>query len=147
MNLTNVAHSQGLSTASRHRTAPINRYKPLRVKTMTAQTQKQSKIIRLLNAQLLGKKLLATTAMTMAGALAMSSSAYAVEATELPTDGVVTGGAASISYDGANLTVTQEDTNRTVIDWSTFNIGQDAAAEFQQLNNQSVTVNKVGNNS
>ena len=63
-----------------------------------SQNKAQNSALRLLNATLMGKKLLASTAITVAGVLAASSSAYAVGLDETPTGGVVVGGQSTITY-------------------------------------------------
>lgn len=92
---------------------------------------------------ILQKHFFATTALAVAGALSATTAQAAVGDT--PTGGNVVGGTATIGYSNQsrNMVVTQTNTNRTVIDWTTFNINTNAQAEFKQLNNNSMTVNRV----
>lgn len=113
---------------------------------MSQQQKATPTLNRTLNATLWKRRLMATTAMTLAGVLAMNSSAFAVTASETPTNGNVVGGTATIAYSGPNnrdMIVTQQNTIRTVIDWNTFNVGRNASAEFKQLSTSSTTINRV----
>lgn len=112
---------------------------------MAQQKSRTATLNRILNATVWNKRLMATTAMTLAGALAMSSSAYALDANETPTGGVFAGGSTgTINGNGTNnMTVTQTGNTNSVIDWSTFNIGTNAKVEFKQLAANSRTVNRV----
>ena len=66
-----------------------------------------------------------------AGILVAGGALAAPAPNELPTGGTVGGGAATISANGSRLDVLQT-TQRTAIDWKTFNIGSAAHAHFQQ---------------
>jgi filamentous hemagglutinin family protein len=98
----------------------------------------------------LGKvSLLSSTALTRQaatlGALSMmlgATSAHALDANALPQGGTVVGGAATITTAPATLTVNQS-TNRTVIDWRSFDIGSNATANFVQPGASSIAVNRV----
>ncbi len=68
--------------------------------------------------------------------------AFPAAASELPDNGVVVGGAASISSTGSQMTVSQS-TNRAIISWDSFNI-VDAAVTFSQPNSSSIALNRVG---
>ncbi len=72
------------------------------------------------------------------GAMAQS----AVASTQLPTGGVVNAGQANISQVGSTLNVNQS-SQRAVVDWTSFNVGQSAIVNFQQPNAQSSTLNRV----
>ena len=65
-----------------------------------------------------------------------------VASTQLPTGGVVSAGQASISQSGNTLNVNQT-SQRAIVDWSSFNVGQNATVNFQQPNAQSATLNRV----
>ncbi len=59
-----------------------------------------------------------------------------------PQDGVVTAGNASITTSGTNLDIHQS-TDRAIIDWRSFNIGQGETTTFHQPGSRSVTLNRV----
>jgi filamentous hemagglutinin family protein len=67
---------------------------------------------------------------------------------ELPVNGQLTAGQAVITQQASSMVVNQQ-SNRAVLSWDSFNIGQNASVSFQQPNNQSVILNKVssGNSS
>jgi filamentous hemagglutinin family protein len=113
---------------------------------MAQQKAPTASITRILNTRALGKRLMATSAMTFAGMLAMSASAYAVGQFETPTGGTFAEGTTgTIGTTGANNQILNVTTNqqRTVMDWTTFNIGTGATANFNQLNTSSTTINRV----
>ncbi|NBU44304.1 MAG: filamentous hemagglutinin N-terminal domain-containing protein, partial [Betaproteobacteria bacterium] len=66
--------------------------------------------------------------------------------TQLPTGGTVVRGNASISQtataQAANMVVTQT-SQRAVLNWNSFNVGQAASVHFAQPNAQAVTLNRV----
>ena len=102
----------------------------------------KNEVIRILNAAALSRKLLASTAMTMAGMLAMTSSAFAVGLDETPTGGQVVAGSSTITYGAGTMTVDQTSQN-SVINWNSFNIGENASATYNQPNAQALSVNRV----
>ena len=61
---------------------------------------------------------------------------------ELPSNGNVVNGEASIDVDGADMEVFQS-TDRAIIEWDTFNIGSDASVNFSQPSVLSVALNRV----
>jgi len=64
----------------------------------------------------------------------------------LPTDGIVSAGAASISQTGTAdnpVLLIQQASERAAINWSSFNIGRDATVNFQQPSVNSVILNRV----
>lgn len=71
-----------------------------------------------------------------------STSAMAVDTKALPTDGKVTAGSATFKQSGAKLNVNQT-SNRAVIDWRSFDIGEKAHVNFDQPNASSIAVNRV----
>jgi len=86
-----------------------------------------------------------TQSVTTASMLAVafgSTSAMALDMNALPTDGTVTGGAVTFSQSGAKLNVNQT-SNRAVIDWRSFDIGEKAHVNFDQPNAASIAVNRV----
>ena len=60
----------------------------------------------------------------------------------LPTQGVVTSGAASICQSGANLSVTQT-SPRAIVNWGSFSIGQSNGVTFDQPSSSSAILNRV----
>lgn len=93
--------------------------------------------------------LLSSTALTkhMAafGALGLflgATPAHALDPNALPQDPNVAGGAATFNQSGSTLTVNQS-TNRTVIDWRSFDIGSSATTTFVQPGSSSIAVNRV----
>ncbi len=69
-------------------------------------------------------------------------SAFAVDADSLPTGGNVVGGSATINQSNARMDINQT-SNRTVIDWRSFDIGKDAQVNFDQPTSSSIAVNRV----
>lgn len=119
--------------------------------------QKNSPVVtiaRILNTKVLAKRLMATSAMTLAGMVAISSSAFAVGANETPTlpgaapgagSNIATSGTATATGYGTNYLTINQSTGKAVIDWRTFNIGQSATTEFKQVNASAVAVNRITN--
>lgn len=73
----------------------------------------------------------AASSLILAGAGAGSSALAAPGTGELPTGGTVGGGSATISTSGSRMDILQT-TQRTAIDWNTFNIGSQAHVHFEQ---------------
>ncbi|MFL6630741.1 MAG: filamentous hemagglutinin N-terminal domain-containing protein [Massilia sp.] len=67
----------------------------------------------------------------------------AADAQPLPTGAVVTAGKATISTANANAMVVRQETQRAVVNWSSFNIGQGNTVNFAQPNVASATLNVV----
>jgi len=61
----------------------------------------------------------------------------------LPSGAVVTAGKVNISTPNANTMVVHQDTQRAVVNWSSFNIGQGNTVNFAQPNAASATLNVV----
>jgi filamentous hemagglutinin family protein len=59
-----------------------------------------------------------------------------------PTGGVVVGGAATITTDGPD-TVINQSTDRGIIRWNGFDVGQNESVQFRQPSASSITVNRV----
>ncbi|MDE2056707.1 MAG: filamentous hemagglutinin N-terminal domain-containing protein, partial [Betaproteobacteria bacterium] len=77
----------------------------------------------------------------------LTVSAYAAPAVNaLPQGGVVSAGSAVISQsvgsNSAALTVNQS-SQRAVIDWNSYNVGQNATVTYNQPNSQSSTLNRI----
>ncbi len=90
----------------------------------------------------LGRKV-SLMAMLTAGALMTPGQAFAIDAGELPSGGTVVGGDASFDYSQPNKLDVHQNTDRTVINWDSFNIGKDATTQFYQPNSNSLAVNRV----
>ncbi|MGV7208733.1 filamentous hemagglutinin N-terminal domain-containing protein [Oxalobacteraceae bacterium A2-2] len=87
------------------------------------------------------QRLRRTLALPVAVALPMAAPSYAQN---LPTGAVVTAGKASIGGAGANSLQVRQDSQRAVVRWSSFNIGQGNAVNFVQPNAAAATLNVVG---
>jgi len=74
--------------------------------------------------------------------LALPGLLFAACANAGPTDGVVRGGAATISQT-ANTTTINQTSNRAVIDWRSFNIAPAETVNFVQPNAQAAVLNRV----
>lgn len=61
----------------------------------------------------------------------------------LPTGAVVTAGKVTINTPNANAMVVRQDTQRAVVNWSSFNIGQGNTVDFAQPNAGAATLNVV----
>ncbi|MEN9874720.1 MAG: hypothetical protein RL186_1617, partial [Pseudomonadota bacterium] len=82
--------------------------------------------------------LLATTMMVAApGARAQSV---------LPQGGEVVAGAAMIATDGTHSTIVTQTSNRAVVDWNSFSVGQNNQVQFVQPTTQSAILNRVTGN-
>src|SRR5215475_11076720 len=60
-----------------------------------------------------------------------------------PDGPVVVGGSASVSGAGTSSTVINQNTNRAIINWNTFNSGAGETTTFVQPNSSSVALNRV----
>ena len=60
----------------------------------------------------------------------------------LPADAVVSGGVAQIATGAGTIDITQA-SERAVIDWSSFNIGQNESAQFHQLSAAAIALNRI----
>ena len=79
-----------------------------------------------------GVQLLLAAGLLSGAALAQTT---AVSNTQLPTGGQVSAGQATLSQSGSTLNVNQT-SQRAIVDWSSFNVGQNATVNFQQPNAQ-----------
>ncbi len=80
--------------------------------------------------------------MMVAASLPMAAPLPA-HAQALPTGAVVTAGRATIGTPNANALVVRQDTQRAVVNWSSFNIGQGSTVNFAQPNAAAATLNVV----
>src|SRR5258705_8601130 len=78
--------------------------------------------------------LLASTALLALGAGAVNAG---------PDGPVVVGGSATVSGAGTSSTVINQNSNRAIINWNTFNIGAGETTTFVQPNSSSVALNRV----
>lgn len=81
-------------------------------------------------------------AFAITGLVAVTAPAFAIDDNALPTGGSVAAGSANFDYNGNLLNVNQNSQN-VVIDWSKFNIGQNAVTQFNQPNVAAIAVNRV----
>jgi len=70
-------------------------------------------------------------------------SVWALDPSALPTGGTVVGGSAAITSTSATRLDIQQTSQRTAIDWQTFNIGSAAQVNFAQPNASAVALNRV----
>jgi filamentous hemagglutinin family protein len=89
------------------------------------------------------KRLMTTTALAAAGVMSLSGTAHAVGVNEVPTGGTVVGGSATISQPGVGQEIINQSSNRTVINWNSFNIGEAATTTFYQPSAHALAVNRV----
>ena len=82
----------------------------------------------------------------LAAIASLSHAQQAPPLNQLPIGGVVTRGAASIVQNttpsSAVMNINQS-THRAVIDWTSFNVGQNAKVNFNQPSSSSVTLNRI----
>lgn len=78
-----------------------------------------------------------------AGLVLNASPARAVDDLELPTGGNVVGGSANINYGAPGQLNVQQNSDRLVVDWNSFNIGKDATTTFVQPGSSALAVNRV----
>ena len=64
----------------------------------------------------------------------------------LPVNGQVVAGDASIVSSGSVLNVNQS-SQRAILSWDSFNVGQDATVNFNQPNASASTLNRIGSHS
>jgi filamentous hemagglutinin family protein len=75
--------------------------------------------------------------------LSLAGLAYAEPAVNaLPTGGLVVSGDASIATSGATLNVNQT-SQRAIVNWDSFNVGQDATVNFNHPNSSASTLNRI----
>jgi filamentous hemagglutinin family protein len=90
-----------------------------------------------------GSRLLASTALTAAGLMALTSPALAVDNLATPIGENVVGGAASFDRPQPGQLNIHQSTDRVIINWDSFNIGQGATTQFYQPGSGSLAVNRV----
>ena len=77
------------------------------------------------------------------GLFSFSDRALAQSGAALPTGGTVVGGSATITQSGTSQLTINQTTDRGVIDWRSFSIGQGNRVDFIQPGRASVTLNRV----
>ena len=91
-------------------------------------------------------KALAPAAVILSTVLALpawaQTSAPAPAANQLPTGGQVVSGSAHIHQSGSQMQI-QQGSQKAIIDWTSFNIGKDAAVTFQQPDTSAIALNRV----
>jgi len=92
------------------------------------------------------KRALTFGAFSVGASLFPYMQAYALDNNALPAGGTVVGGNASFDYSAPGQLHVTQNTARAVINWDSFNIGQDALTQFHQLSSSSVVVNRVTGN-
>ena len=94
-------------------------------------------------ASLRRKALPLSLSLLLCGALASAPAmAGTVGATTTPTGGSIIGGSGSILQDGASVVVNQA-SNKLVLNWQSFNLGQDASVRFNQPGASAVALNRI----
>ncbi len=68
--------------------------------------------------------------------------AYGIDSSTLPTGGQITSGSGTITASGTTMTINQT-TQQLIANWSTFNIGQNAAVRFEQPGIAAVALNRI----
>src|SRR5690606_32072960 len=76
-------------------------------------------------------------------AVMASNPAFGQAVDALPTGGAVVAGSATISSPGAAQMGITQSSDRAVIEWDTFDIGQNAEVAFSQPNSSSIALNRV----
>lgn len=71
---------------------------------------------------------------------------YGIDNNALPQNPTIKTGTIQTSYDKNNLNIIQS-SQKAIIDWNSFNIGQNASVNFQQPNNNASVLNRVTNSS
>lgn len=69
--------------------------------------------------------------------------AYALEATATPQGGTVVAGSATFDRPGNSSLNVNQSSQRAVIEWQSFNVGESASVEFRQPNASALAVNRV----
>ncbi|MCB5247079.1 MAG: filamentous hemagglutinin N-terminal domain-containing protein, partial [Candidatus Cloacimonetes bacterium] len=93
------------------------------------------------------KKLLIPAAIVLSTSLALPAYAktpiaQSMASNTLPQGGQVVAGQASINQAGQQMTINQG-SQKAIINWNKFNIGQDASVTFQQPNSKAIALNRV----
>jgi filamentous hemagglutinin family protein len=73
--------------------------------------------------------------------------AFAMDPSTLPSGGVVNGGQATFDYSTPNQLHVNQQSDRAIIDWQSFNIGSEALTRFHQPSSSSMAVNRISGTS
>ena len=94
-------------------------------------------------ASLRRKALPLSLSLLLCGALASAPAmAGTVGATTTPTGGSIVGGSGNIVQDGASVVINQA-SSKLVLNWQSFNLGQDASVRFNQPGASAVALNRI----
>jgi filamentous hemagglutinin family protein len=88
-------------------------------------------------------KLMLSSALVAAGTLTMFSGVSKADDYALPEGGVVVGGSSTITNPSLGNMNIYQSTDRTVINWDSFNIGESSTVTFYQPSQTSLAVNRV----
>lgn len=77
--------------------------------------------------------------------LGCSLNAYAIDSSALPTGANISHGSAAITQSGNTLTI-QQNSDKLITNWNTFNIGENATVNFVQPSATSAALNRVLDN-
>ncbi|WP_116808253.1 YDG domain-containing protein [Steroidobacter cummioxidans] len=89
-----------------------------------------------------GKRASGALSLAVLMALGLAPATHAADNTALPTNGQIVAGQGSIHQQGNTLTLNQN-SNRLIAQWDTFNIGKDASVVFNQASSNSVALNRI----
>jgi filamentous hemagglutinin family protein len=94
------------------------------------------------NVKARGKRASGALSMAVLMALGLAPATHAADNAALPTNGQIVAGQGSINGQGNTLTINQN-SNRLIAQWDTFNIGKDASVVFNQASSSSVALNRI----
>jgi filamentous hemagglutinin family protein len=79
-------------------------------------------------------------------ALLLSTALQPVQGGGLPSGGVTVGGSATIGTPSANAVTVQQNSNRAIVNWSGFSVGQGNSVTFAQPSSSAAILNRVTGN-
>lgn len=82
-------------------------------------------------------------AVSLSAAIAIALTPTFAQAQQLPTGGSVAAGSASINSPNSSTLNVNQSTDRAVINWNSFSIGQGGTVNFNQPSSSSATLNRV----
>ncbi|MEY4718660.1 MAG: hypothetical protein RL563_1278, partial [Pseudomonadota bacterium] len=91
------------------------------------------------------KPLAACVRLALTGGMALITSCPVTANDQLPVpaDVLATSGKASVAVDGLQMRVDQQ-SDRAILNWKSFNIGKDQSVRFQQPGKNSIALNRIG---